>query len=129
MDRRLRRGLKMNLRTLHEASVRVAAVALIVAAAISGCAGTPGVPAAPLDLVNSGSVVLPANCVPGAGVVYRTAFVVQRDGHVADIAPESGSGCVQQALRDWVATFQYRPVAEATSAVVDWMAVSAARGG
>jgi hypothetical protein len=38
-------------------------------------------------------------------------------------------GCVQEALRVWVSTFQYRPVAAATAAVVDWMGVTAARGG
>lgn len=112
------------------ASIRGACIAMIAATALAGCATTaPSVPVAPLELLNSGQVVLPADCVPDRGVVYRTAFVVQVDGRVGDIAAQSGSRCVQQALRDWVGTFEYRPVGEATPTVVDWMAVTAARGG
>jgi hypothetical protein len=120
----------MILRIPDEKLMRGVVAGLAVAAALAGCATTrPGVPVAPLELIQSGSVVLPAGCVPGSGVVYRTAFVVQPDGRVEQIAAQSGSGCVQQALQDWVATFKYRPVAEATSTVVDWMAVAARRGG
>lgn len=105
-------------------------MALVTAFALAGCAATsPRVPPVPLELLDADSVVLPADCAPGRGVVYRTAFVVQGDGRVAGIASQSGSGCVQQALEAWVSTFRYRPVAEATPAVVDWMAVTAARGG
>ena len=86
-------------------------------------------PPAALELLSSGPLVLPPDCEPADGVVYRTAFVVQPDGRVASAAPESGAGCVQEALRAWVSTFQYRPVAAATPAVVDWMGVTAARGG
>jgi hypothetical protein len=110
--------------------IRAAAVAFVIVAVLSGCAThAPGEPAAPPELLSSGPVVLPADCVPGDGVVYRTAFVVQRDGRVADIATQSGAGCVRQALQAWVATFRYRPLAEATPAVVDWMTVTAERGG
>jgi hypothetical protein len=105
-------------------------VALIAAIALAGCAATaPRAPPAPLELLDAGAVVLPADCAPGPGVVYRTAFVVQGDGRVAGIASQSGFGCVQQALEAWVTTFRYRPVAEAAPAVVDWMAVTATRGG
>jgi hypothetical protein len=125
-----RGGQEMIPLALHEPTVRMAAVALVVAGVLAGCAiTTPGAPVAPLELVSSGPVVLPANCVPGDGVVYRTSFVVQRDGRVADITAAPGAGCVQQALREWIATFQYRPVAEAIPAEVDWMAVTAVRGG
>jgi len=116
--------------SIDGASMRRLAAALIVATALAGCATTtPSVPVTPLELVDLGPVVLPANCEPGRGVVYRTAFVVQPDGSVAQIAAESGTGCVQQALQDWVATFRYRPVAEATPTVIDWIAVTARRGG
>lgn len=120
----------MILLALDERSMRGAVMALMVATVLAGCATiAPSVPVAPLELVQSGPILLPADCVPGRGVVYRTAFVVQPDGRVAHITGQSGAGCVQQALRDWVATFQYRPVAEATPTVVDWMAVAARRGG
>lgn len=120
----------MILRTLEATSTRGAVMALIFAAAVAGCATTaPSLPVAPPELIQSGPVVLPADCVPGRGVVYRTAFLVQPDGSVAQIAAQSGTGCVQRALLDWVATFRYRPVAEVTPTVVDWMAVTASRGG
>lgn len=97
---------------------------------VAGCASGPSQPAAPpLELVSAGTLVLPPQCEPGNGVVYRTAFVVQPDGQVAGVVSESGAGCVQQALQDWVGTFQYRPVGRPTSAVLDWIGVSAARGG
>jgi hypothetical protein len=112
------------------ARIRGVCTALLVAAALAACATpTPSVLESPLELVDSSPLVLPADCSAGDGVVYRTAFVVQRDGRVADIAAQAGAGCVQQALEDWIETFQYRPVAEATPTVVDWMAVTAARGG
>jgi hypothetical protein len=115
---------------LDKPSRRGAVMALIAATALAGCATTaPSVPVAPLELMHSGPVVLPGNCVPGRDVIYRTAFVVQPDGRVAQIAAQSATGCVQQALQDRVAAFQYRPVAEAMPTVVDWMAVTATRGG
>lgn len=110
-------------------SCRGECMALVTALVLAGCATTARPPPSPLELLESGSVVLPADCVPAHGVVYRMAFVVQGDGRVAGIASQSGAGCVQQALEAWVATFRYRPPSDATPAVVDWMAVSAARGG
>jgi hypothetical protein len=99
-------------------------------ATLAGCATAPGtVPPAALELLSADPLVLPPDCEPGHGVVYRTAFVVQPDGRVASVNAESGAGCVQDALREWVSTFQYRPVAAAMAAVVDWMGVTAARGG
>jgi len=120
----------MFLRFLNQLLIREAVIALAFGAALSGCASNaPSVPAEPLELVSSGPVVLPADCVPGDGTIYRTVFVVQRDGRVADVATQSGSGCVQRALQEWVATFRYMPIAEATPAVIDWMTVTGARGG
>lgn len=111
-------------------AVHAAGLAFVAATALAGCVATaPRMPPAPLELLDAGAVVLPGDCAPRQGVVYRTAFVVQGDGRVAGIASQSGSGCVQQALEAWVATFRYRPVAEATPTVVDWMAVTATRGG
>ena len=62
------------------------------------------------------------------GAVYRTHFKVQPDGRVSDAASESGDGCVQQALRDWVKTFSYAPIRETIPVAFDWMVVTAARG-
>jgi hypothetical protein len=82
-----------------------------------------------LLLLEAGTLQIPPGCEPARGAVYRTAFVVQTDGRVDAVASESGSGCVQEAVRRWVATFQYRPVAAPTAAVLDWMEVTATRGG
>jgi hypothetical protein len=130
MGGRSRRDPAMILPTLGETSMLRFVPALIVATAFAGCASTtPSVPVAPLELVDLAPVVLPLDCEPRRGVVYRTAFVVQPDGSVAQVAAQSGTGCVQQALQDWVATFRYRPVAEPTPTVIDWIAVTARRGG
>ena len=57
------------------------------------------------------------------------SYLVERDGRVADTASDSGVGCVQDALRQWVESFQYAPLAAPLPATIDWMAVTAARGG
>jgi hypothetical protein len=110
---------------------RVGALALTAGLLLGGCVSTqPGRPPAPeLQLLEAGTLQVPPDCNPESGAVYRTAFVVQPDGRVNSVASESGEGCVQQALRDWVSTFRYGPVDEPTAAVLDWMGVSAARGG
>jgi len=111
--------------------VRVPAVALAASLLLGGCV-VPRVASPPLpelQLLDAGALEMPPDCEPARGVVYRTAFVVQPDGRVEAVASESGSGCVQEALREWVSTFRYRPVDEPTAAVLDWMGVTAARGG
>jgi hypothetical protein len=112
-------------------SRRVCTLALCVGVLLGGCVSTqPALPPAPeLQLVDAGTLQVPPDCDPESGAVYRTAFVVRPDGRVESVASESGEGCVQQALREWVSTFRYRPVDEPTAAVLDWMSVTAARGG
>lgn len=125
----------MNSNELSLIWLRGACGAVAVAALISGCALQPDaarpvhVPAPALELLVSGTLELPGGCEPAGGAVYRTRFVVHEDGRVADAVSESGAGCVQRALEQWVATFQYRPPAEAGFAVLDWMSVTARRGG
>lgn len=111
--------------------LRMAAVAVAAGLLLAGCVATrpATAPAPELQLLEAGSLEIPPDCEPTPGAVYRTAFVVQPDGRVAGVASESGSGCVQEALRQWVATFRYRPVDEPTTAVLDWLGVTAARGG
>jgi len=83
----------------------------------------------PPQLLSSAALDLPGDCAPPQGAIYRTRFVVQPDGGVAHAASESGDGCVQQALREWVSSFRYTPVADAVPMVIDWMEVTASRGG
>jgi hypothetical protein len=104
-----------------------------IAIVIAGCATPPSSPrpahvvSPPLELVAAGTLELPDGCEPDGGAIYRTRFLVRADGRVADARSESGTGCVQQALEHWFATFRYRPPREAESTVVDWMSVTARR--
>ncbi len=97
---------------------------------LAGCASVPSTkpPESELQLQSADVLALPSNCEPTDGKVYRTRYVVQSDGHVAGATPESGTGCVQDALLRWVETFQYRPLAGPVPATLDWMAVTAQRG-
>lgn len=111
--------------------LRVPAVALAAGLLLAGCVA-PRVASPPppeLQLLDAGALEVPPGCEPAHGVVYRTAFVVQTDGRVEAVASESGSGCVQEALRHWVASFRYRPVDQPTATVLDWLVVTANRGG
>lgn len=111
--------------------LHVPAVALAAGLLLGGCVSTrvASPPAPELQLLEAGTLLLPPGCEPERGAVYRTAFVVQTDGRVEAVATESGSGCVQEALCQWVATLRYRPVAKPTATVLDWMSVTATRGG
>lgn len=116
-------------------AMKTSAAIIVSLLLVAGCATRPdtGPPpeAAPpvLELLESGDFVLPAGCEPAGARAYRTSFVVRVDGHVSDVAPENSAGCVGDALARWVATFRYAPPPQDVPAVVDWMAVTARRGG
>jgi hypothetical protein len=80
-----------------------------------------------LQLLGAAELAIPRGCEATSGAVYRTHFNVKPDGRVSDAAAESGDGCVQQALRTWVTTFNYAPLHEAIPVAFDWMIVTAAR--
>ena len=122
----MRTELPMSPSHAAKRALAVAAAVLLVA----GCATTVGrPPASPeLQLLGSAPLALPADCDPVAGEVYRTRYLVQPDGRVAEADAESGSGCVQEALRRWVESFRYAPVAGPIATTIDWMAVTATRG-
>lgn len=122
----------MNSTGLESKTARGGLTLLALAGLLAGCAAPPArgpVPPPALELLGAGPLELPRDCQPRPAAVYRTSFVVQTDGRPSRIVSESGEGCVQEALRRWVATFEYRPVAESTPATVDWMSVTARRGG
>ena len=109
----------------------LAGLACLVIVLLAGCASAPGAKPPPepeLQLLSTDVLVLPSDCEPTGGRVYRTHYVVQTDGRVAGATPESGTGCTQDALLRWVETFQYRRVARPVPATLDWMAVTARRG-
>jgi len=103
------------------------------ALALAGCASQPpakpgtAADSPPLQLMSAGELELADGCEPRPGAVYRVNFVVQRDGRVAQVEPDHDAGCVHDALRAWVGTFEYRAPGEPVAAVVDWMGVTAAR--
>ena len=99
---------------------------------VTGCMSTGTAPPAPtpeLQLLSAATLDLPQGCEAGQGAIYRTSFTVQPDGRVTHAASASGDGCVQDALRRWVSTFRYQPVGKEVPAVIDWMNVTASRGG
>jgi hypothetical protein len=100
---------------------------------VAGCAPLTREPAAPppppLHLLGAESLELPQGCEPVRGQVYRTNYVVQPDGRVTDTASGSGDGCVEEALRAWVSSFRYGPIDAELPVVIDWIAVTATRGG
>jgi hypothetical protein len=105
-------------------------VALLGLSLVSGCVAptlAPAPPAPELQLLGAAELTIPRGCEATSGAVYRTHFSVQPDGRVSDAASESGDGCVQQALRSWVTTFNYAPLHEVTYVAFDWMIVTAAR--
>ena len=121
----------MTYATRSRAAPALAGVACLVIVQLAGCASAPGTRSPPepeLQLQSADALALPSNCEPKDGKVYRTRYVVQPDGRVAGATPESGTGCVQDALLRWVETFQYRPLAEPVPATLDWMAVTARLG-
>ena len=105
-------------------------LALLGLSLVAGCVAptrTSTPPAPPPQLLGSAELAIPRSCDVTPGAVYRTNFNVQRDGHVSDPSSENGDGCVQQALRDWVATFNYAPLPVVTPVAFDWMIVTASR--
>ncbi|MCU0255762.1 MAG: hypothetical protein MUF60_03390 [Vicinamibacterales bacterium] len=121
----------MNSTGLGSKTARSGLTLLALAGLLAGCAAPPArgpVPPPALELLGAGPLELPRDCQPRPAAVYRTSFVVETDGRPTRIESESGEGCVQEALRRWVATFEYRPIAESTPSTVDWMGVSARRG-
>jgi hypothetical protein len=122
------------LRRHRRSPVRVPiAVPLVVwLLELGGCASLTreaAVPLPPPALLSAAALELPTDCEPASGTVYRTSYVVGTDGRVADAASPAGDGCVERALRAWVATFRYEPIDASMPAVIDWIAVTASRGG
>lgn len=121
-------------RSLNSPGLHRTGVALCGVLVVAGCVSSPvrvppaQAPVPALQLLDTGPLEIPRGCEPARGAVYRTSFVVQPDGSVADAASESGDGCVQSLLRQWVTTFRYRPTSGPEPTVVDWMCVTASRG-
>jgi hypothetical protein len=130
-SRQLTEEVHMSSRGAATQTLRSSLTLLALAGLLAACAAPPArgpVPPPDVELLGAGPVELPRDCQPQPDAVYRTSFVVEADGRPSRIVSESGEGCVQEALRRWVSTFEYRPVAESTPSTVDWMGVAAKRG-
>jgi hypothetical protein len=103
----------------------LAAVVLVSAGCVATRPATTLPP--PVQLLDAADLTLPDDCVAAPGAVYRTLFEVQPNGRVSAPRSESGDGCVQQALRDWVTTFSYAPLPAPAAVAFDWMVVTASR--
>lgn len=105
----------------------------IAATLIAGCASmdergaTANLPPPPLQLVSAGELKIANDCQVRDGTVYRTNFVVDRDGRVTDIQPEPAPACLQTALTAWLHTARYAPPGTPVTTAIDWMGVSARR--
>ena len=112
--------------------VTLAAAPAVWLLALGGCASLTqevAVPTPPPASLSAAQLELPTDCEPASGTVYRTSYVVGTDGRVANAASPTGDGCVERALREWVTSFRYEPVAASMPVVIDWIAVTASRGG
>jgi hypothetical protein len=112
-----------------------ACATIISVALAAGCqpmvrpaAPTPGPPARLLD---AGRLELPTDCVVSAGRIYRMSYTVGTDGRTGSlgaITPPDAPACLQAALKSWVASFRYAPLAQTQPLTTDWMLVTAPRG-
>ena len=107
----------------------LAACAIVIGGCASPPARQPDIPRPSPELVDVGQFVMPQGCEPKTGTMYRTTFTVEPDGRVTGAQSDSGDGCVQRALREWVVTFIYRPIGIAAPVAFDWIEVKASRGG
>jgi hypothetical protein len=119
----------MAMRSLHSVR-RPTLLALITMPwlLMAGCA-TQHVPAGnppppPLQLISAEPLAIPDDCAIHSGTIYRTSYLVQRDGRVADVAADPAPACLQRALTQWISAFQYAPPGEPVATVIDWMGVT-----
>jgi len=88
-------------------------------------------PEPPARLLDAGRLELPTDCVVSPGRTYRMSYTVGTDGRTGSlgaITPPDAPACLQAALKSWVASFRYAPLAQTQPLTTDWMLVTAPRG-
>ncbi len=87
----------------------------------------PSTPAPILQLASAAPMQIATDCRPGGSVVVD--FVVQPDGSTSAIRVPAVPECLRDALTAWVASFRYLPPRTAVPGTVEWLLVSAQKGG
>jgi hypothetical protein len=115
--------------SIHLVRPALASTALISLVLLAGCGMTPTKPLSPpdLSLLEASPLVIPDDCEVSGGSV-AVSFTVTTSGEPADIAA-TAPPCVRQALLAWVQSFRYAPPAAPTPTAIEWLIVSAKRGG
>ena len=95
---------------------------------LSGCHTAPvrQLPPAP-RLLSSEPLRLPDDCVASGSFVVE--FDVDTSGRTGNIQPPPADACVQTALTAWVASFRYAPQSGEIPMSVEWLMVTAKKGG
>jgi hypothetical protein len=116
-------------RSIHLVRPALASAALMSLLLLSGCDTTPTKPVSPPDLrlLEASPLVIPDDCEVSGGSV-AVSFTVTTSGEPAEIAA-TAPPCVRQALVAWVQSFRYVPPAAPTPTAIEWLIVSAKRGG
>ena len=110
-------------------SFRLLLATSLFALSLTACQSVPersATPAAPLQLLRSAPLNLPATCAADSSIVVD--FTVLESGQTDEIRPAGGPECLQQALTAWVASFRYAPVEGRTPHSVEWLLVEARKG-
>lgn len=110
---------------MRQAIIASSAIAL---ALVSGChtAPTRQLPPAP-QLLSSAPLRLPDDCIASGSFVVE--FDVDADGRTGNIQPPPADACVRTALTAWVASFRYAPPSGEIPMSVEWLMVTAKKGG
>lgn len=110
---------------MRQAIVATSAIAL---ALLSGCHTAPvrQLPPAP-QLLASDPLRLPDDCVASGSFIVE--FDVDASGRTGNIQPPRADACVQSALTAWVASFRYAPPSRDVPMSVEWLMVTAKKGG
>jgi hypothetical protein len=101
---------------------------VIALALLSGCHTAPvrQLPPAP-QLLSSEPLRLPDDCVASGSFIVE--FDVNASGRTGNIQPPPADACVQTALTAWVASFRYAPQSGEVPMSVEWLMVTAKKGG
>lgn len=101
---------------------------VVALGSLSGCHTAPARPIPPApQLLAAAPLQLPDDCAVSGSFVVQ--FAVHENGETGNIQPPPAASCVQTALTSWVASFRYVPQPGETLMSVEWLMVTAKKGG